>query len=361
MKIVNNFDFQKNQALNMLLHVLASAPASPVTGQVYYDSTLGQIQVYTGSAWGLKASDSNNLGGQNGAYYLSRANHTGTQLAATISDFASTVQTTRLDQLAAPTANVSFNSRNIINLLDPVNPQDAATKNYVDNAVSSAAAGIDSKASVKVVANTNQALTGTPTIDGVALSAGDRILLTAQTTASQNGVYVVAAGAWTRALDADATGEITAGAFWFVEQGTSFGASQWRCSNTGSITLGSTSITITQFGASVTYTAGNGITLGGNTISVVAKASGGLVSDGTGVYLDTTIAARKFASTIGNGALTTIAVTHNLGTQDVLVQARLVSTQEAVIVDWVATDANNVTFTFATAPAASSVRVMIAG
>ena len=60
-------------------------------------------------------------------------------------------------------------------------------------------------------------------------------------------------------------------------------------------------------------------------------------------------------------ALTSIAVVHNLGTQDVQVSVREVATQTAVWVDWAATDANTVTFTFAVAPASNAFRAAIIG
>lgn len=76
------------------------------------------------------------LGSQNGAYYLARANATGTQLASTISDFTSTVRTNSLDQFALAAATINLNQQQIINLADPVNTQDAVNKRYVDNNVS---------------------------------------------------------------------------------------------------------------------------------------------------------------------------------------------------------------------------------
>lgn len=67
------------------------------------------------------------------AYSVQRANHTGTQLAATISDFNAAVQTNRLDQMAAPTADISLATHKLTNVVDPAAAQDAATKHYVDN------------------------------------------------------------------------------------------------------------------------------------------------------------------------------------------------------------------------------------
>ena len=64
-----------------------------------------------------------------------RANHTGTQLAATVSDFDTQVRTSRLDQMAAPTGSVSVNSQKITSLATPTVNTDAATKLYVDTKV----------------------------------------------------------------------------------------------------------------------------------------------------------------------------------------------------------------------------------
>lgn len=362
MKYLNHLDLNKNSLVNAVIHPLASAPGTPTVGQAYYDTATLQPLFWNGSAFTNKATDSALLNGQNAAFYLARANHTGTQTAATISDLATTVQAYRLDQFAAPTASVSLNSQKITSLADGVNPQDAATMNNLSVAVANAAAGIDAKASVRVATTANITLSGTQTIDGVAVIAGDRVLAKNQSTASGNGVYVVAAGAWSRATDADGTGEINPGAFWYVEEGTANGKTQWRLENTGTITLGTTSLTINQFGgAGVTYTAGDGITLGGNAITAVAAASGGISVGAGGISVDTAIVARKYSTSIGNGSLTSIAVTHNLGTKDVAVSFRLVATDEMILTDWVATDTNTVTVSFATAPAASAVRVTVVG
>ena len=117
MQYLSSITLNKNAIKGVAIDPLSTAPSSPVVGQVYYDTALNRLQAYTGSAWGLTADNSLALNGQNAAYYLSRANHTGTQLSATISDLATTVQAYRLDQFAAPTASVSLNSQKITNLL----------------------------------------------------------------------------------------------------------------------------------------------------------------------------------------------------------------------------------------------------
>lgn len=361
MKFFDPIDLQGLQLKGAAIETLAAAPTA-VVGRLYFDTALNRLQVRGNSAWGLTSLDTDLLQGQNGAFYLGRANHTGTQLAATISDLATTVKAYRLDEFAAPNADLNLNSRKITNLADPVSSGDAVTLSYLQTQISNAAAGIDAKPSVRVASTANLTLSGAQTIDGVSAIAGDRVLAKNQTTASGNGVYVVAAGAWSRATDGDASAEMTPGAFWYVEEGTANGKTQWRLENTGTITLGTTSLTINQFGgAGVTYTAGNGISLAGNAITAVAVASGGISVVAGGLQVDTAIVARKFSASIGNGSLTSIAVTHSLGTKDVSVTFRLNSTDEAVYIDWVATDTNNVTVTFSTAPASNAIRVTVIG
>src|SRR5574343_963665 len=184
MDILSNFDFKQNQIKNALIHPTTSAPSTPAEGQAYVDTTTHKFMWYNGSAW----IDS-----------LARANHTGTQLASTISDFDTQVRTSRLDQMAAPTGSVAMNAQKITGLADPTSAQDAATKAYVD----SACAGIVVMVSCRAATTANITLSGTQTIDGVSVIAGDRVLVKNQSTASANGIYVVAAGAWSRSSDAN--------------------------------------------------------------------------------------------------------------------------------------------------------------
>lgn len=361
MKFLNHIDLTKTEIRNAAIQNLATAPSTPASGQFYFDTVSKQMLVYDSTnGWGMVATDSAKLNAQLPSYYLSRTNHTGTQTSSSISDLATTVQGYRLDQFAAPNTSLSAGTQRIINVVDPTGAQDAATKNYVDGQMQASAAGIDSKPSVRVVAVANITLSGTQTIDGVSCIAGDRVLASAQTTASQNGVYVVASGAWTRAVDADQTGEITPGAFWFVEEGTAYGKTQWRCNNTGTVTLGTTSITIIQFGAASIYTASTGLTLVGADFRINLAGSSGLTT-GSGLSIDTSVVARKFSATIGDGSTTSIAVTHSLGTKDVQVTVRDASTDAFVMVDWVSTSTTVATLNFVTAPASSAYRVTIIG
>lgn len=199
---------------------------------------------------------------------LARANHTGTQTASTISDFDTQVRTSRLDQMAAPTAAVSLNSQKITNLATPTNSTDAATKAYVDGVTE----GLHIHSSVKAATTANINLStdveAGDTLDGVTLAAGDRILVKNQSTASQNGIYVVqSSGAAVRAEDFDQPAEIDSGDFVFVDQGTINGNTGWVQINIVG-TVGTDPVAFTQFAGAGTYTAGNGLTLTGTVFSI---------------------------------------------------------------------------------------------
>ena len=150
---------------------------------------------------------------------------------------------------------------------DPVSALELATKQYVD----SVAQGLDPKASCVAATTTNITLSGTQTIDGVALIAGDRCLVKDQTLSQNNGIYLVAAGAWTRATDMDSWLEVP-GAFTFIEQGTLYADTGWVCTSNAGGTLGTTPITWVQFAGVGSYTAGTGLTLTGTQFSITNTA-----------------------------------------------------------------------------------------
>ena len=152
---------------------------------------------------------------------------------------------------------------------DPTAALQAATKQYVDNAIT----GLDFKQSVRATTTANITLSGTQTIDGVALIAGDRVLVKDQTTANQNGIYVVAAGSWSRASDADNSpaGEVTAGMYAFIEEGTTYASSGWVLATANPITLGTTNLSFQQFNGLGQLTAGTGLTKTGSTLSITAS------------------------------------------------------------------------------------------
>jgi hypothetical protein len=362
----------------------------------------------------LTGNVSGNLTGDVTGTVSSLSNHTTTNLAeGTNLYYTDTrVRDNRLDQLAAPTADVSFNSRKITNLLDPVNAQDAATKAYVDAARS----GLDVKDSVRAATTANITLSNLQTIDGVALADGDRVLVKNQDTASENGIYVAVDGdAWTRSTDADTDLEVTAGLFTFVEEGTVNADSGWVLTTNNPITVGTTNLTFAQFSGAGAIIAGDGLSKTGNTIDVggttdritvtadsvdIASTYVGqssittLGTIGTGTWQGTAVAieyggtgatsasvartnladtpasglttgtpvlARIASQLIGDGSNTAYTITHNLGTRDVVVQVFDASTYETVVTDVVRTNTNSVTVTFSVAPDSNAFKVVVTG
>jgi hypothetical protein len=297
---------------------------------------------------------------QTDSYLLARSNHTGTQSASTISDLSTTVQAYRLDQFAAPTSSVAFNNQRITGLAAPTGSGHAATYEWTISQIQSASTGISVKDPVRVVSTTNITRSGTPTIDGITTIVGNRVLLVGQTDGTQNGVYVVAAGAWSRSTSEDETSELK-GAFWLVEEGTVHKGTQWIVNNEVAPVMGTDVITIVQFGAVTSYTASLGIQLVGSDFRAQVVAGGGIQAVSGGLQVDTGVVARKFSGTIGDGSSTALAVTHNLGTKDVQVSIRDAATDAAVWADWVATTTNAITINFAVAPSASAYRVTIIG
>ena len=202
-----------------------------------------------------------------------------------ISDFDTGVRTNTLNQMAAPTGSVSFNSQNITNLADPVNTQDAATKGFVE----ATSQGLDVKDSCVAATTANitisTALNNGDTLDGVTLSTNDRVLVKDQSTASQNGIYVVGSSP-ARAADL-ATGANAAGFFTFVEKGTVNADNGFVCtSDSGSAVVGTNNLTIAQFSGAGQITAADGLQKSGNTLSVDLKSNGGLVIESTEIAVD---------------------------------------------------------------------------
>lgn len=152
------------------------------------------------------------------------------------------------------------------------NTTQLATTEFVSAAVDAARTGLDVKSSVRVATTANITLSGTQVIDTVSLSVGDRVLVKDQTVASQNGIYVVAAGAWSRSADADNTpgSEVTSGMFTFIEEGSVNADSAWVLTTDGVITLDTTALAFAQFSGAGQITAGAGLTKTGNTLNVGA-------------------------------------------------------------------------------------------
>ncbi len=185
----------------------------------------------------------------------------------------------------AGSQTVDMGSNRVQNVATPTSTTDAANKGYVD----SVKQALDIKDSVKLgtTANLNATYnngngtltmdaTGVVTIDGVATALNDRILIKDQSTATENGIYTVStagavgvAGVFTRASDADANSEVSGGLFTFVEAGSSNADNAYVLTSvTGTATLGTSTLTFTQFSGAGQVIAGDGLAKSGNTLSV---------------------------------------------------------------------------------------------
>ena len=377
-----DINLQKNALLNATLQALSSAPGSPVTGQIYFDTTLLAWRIYDGTAWTNKATDALLLQGQNGAYYLARTNHSGTQVAATISDLATVVQAYRLDQFAAPTSAVNLNNQFLTNVPDPTLATHVANKRYVDATIQ----GLSAKPSAMVAtvaalpANTynngtagvGSTLTATAngvlTIDGYAPALSDNVLIKNEATTANNGLYVVSTlgtvsvpYVLTRHIDMDQPTEF-GGAFIPVEnKGTTTSNTLWLCNVANSITVGTTTVSFTQLNAATTYAQGNGILISGGVVSAVANT--GVTVNSSGIGADFSLVAKKYVPTaIGDGTTTTFVVTHSLGYLGVVVKVFAVATPFSEIEPEVQhTSINTTTLLFNTAPTTGQYNVVVIG
>jgi hypothetical protein len=446
-KFLVPIDLTKQELQNARIQNLASAPSSPVAGQIYFNTSDSTLYFYSGTTWtaaktnpysyasagettdvtitavesdgtstNLARADHQHSGpgfgtvtaltsfgtasGDGSASTVARSDHS----HGTPAHDAAAHSAIKISDLAAPSADVSFGTYKITSLADPTSAQHAATKAYVDGRkvtdltapssafsmnsqkitnlavptdnydaanklyVDQAVQGLTWKESVNLMSTTNVALTGST---GLVIDSHDplgdaddgyRILLTGQTTGSQNGIYVYTDNGTsytlTRTTDGDTHDELI-GATVFVQEGTAYGSTSWVQTNhyltdfTGQVWV--------QFSGAGTYTASNGVVLDIKDFKFAPKTDGGLatgtsggfvklptnsglgttsnglaVGAGTGisvssgnVAVDVSDAngrvARRYATNIGNTSATTFTITHNLNSLDVIVQVYTVS------------------------------------
>jgi len=218
-----------------------------------------------------------------------------TLTASKISDFDTQVRTSRVDQLASATSTVSG--------VTPTADAHFATKGYVDGV----SQGLDIKEAVKVATTANITLSGTQTIDGVAVSADERVLVKDQSSASGNGLYLCKAGSWSRTDDL-AAGDDASSVFVFVDQGTVNADNGFVCStNKGSAVVGTNNLAFTQFSGAGQITAGDGLDKSANTLTLDLKSNGGLVIESTELALD--LAASSITGTLPVSKITSLTST----------------------------------------------------
>ena len=210
--------------------------------------------------------------------------------AVTVTGTATFTQSADFDGglTVAGSQTVDMGGNKVTNIGTPTQSTDAVTKAYVDGVKQA----LDIKDSVRVASQSNLSSTynngssgvgatltadgnGAITVNSIALTSGDRVLVKSQTDASENGIYSVTTVGdvsnpyvLTRATDADSSAEVTGGMFTFVEEGSDADAGFVLSNITGSATIGTDNLTFTQFSGAGSVTAGNGLAKSGNTLSV---------------------------------------------------------------------------------------------
>lgn len=449
-KISTQYDFLKIPIKGIVPESASTAPATPVAGQLWLDTSVSpnRLKVYENGTWVLASqtgtvlttqigaasgvasldgaikvpiaqiptgttsttvpfgndarftdtrvpTDGSVTGGPAGAGVKIAANTITTDnIAAALKDAADGVTSlrqlgytstkampgvARLDQIAVPTATVSFNSQELSNLGAPSGPNSAAR--LAD--VQTAQAGIDNKPSVRLVAITQRALTGLTAIDGVTPIAGNRILLTGQTAPAENGSWIAASGAWARSTDT-----VTSGSFWMVEEGTTYGASQWKVATADPIVVGTTALTINQWGAGSVYTGTtNRVTVTGQVIDISSSYVGqasittlGTITTGVWTGTDVAVADGGTGSSTAAGARTNLGavgkyaadlgalsagveatVTHNLNSLDTTESFKILADATKTDLAVRTIDANSIGVTSDVAYGAAAIRVVVHG
>lgn len=169
----------------------------------------------------------------------------------------------RTDGTSTVTGDIKLDGWKLTNVGAPTNATDATNKAYVDSAI----AGLTWKAAVDAATDGPVTLSGTQTVDGIALVVGNRVLVKNQAASGDNGIYVVAAGAWTRPTDADTAAELTDGTAVFVRGGTINGDSGFVQTSIVA-TLGTSAQTWTSFSGATSFVDGIGLKRTGNQVDV---------------------------------------------------------------------------------------------
>ena len=428
-KFLTSIDLNQNELLNVKLQSLAGSDPTGYAGRMYYNSTNGVVRVYNGTAWVNAISSITTTGANASAMTvtpsadgtvtiglnLATAEAAGLLTAAFFTDLTNATTSATINTLA------KRNGDGNISVATPTADAHAATKAYVDAARS----GLDVKQSVRAATtaavNLSTELEAGDTIDGVTLVAGDRVLVKNQGTASANGIYVVqSSGAAVRATDFDSAGEVSGGAFTFVEEGTINADSGFVVSSNGPITVGTDAINWVQFSGAGAFIAGDGLTKNGTTVNAVGTAGRISVSSdaididsgyigqntittlgtiGTGTWAATDVAVEhggtnastaadaranlgietpgaaesattspptlariaKQGNTAHSSGTSTTVVKHNFNTTNVMVQIFQVSTGEIVIGDVTARTADAITVVLLGEIAANIYTIVVTG
>jgi hypothetical protein len=413
---LTGINLNKNELLNARIQNLASAPSSPVAGQIYYNTGDNTLRYYSGAAW-ITLAQGGDLAsaitaaidalttdvieeGSTNLYFtneraqdaIATAIAAGTHSNITITydddtnkfTFAAEngVADSTTDNLTEGSTNKYFTDERAQDAIGnavgtglsyndttgaiSVDTNTIASKTYVDGLVQGLSVKDSVRAATAVAGTLATSFENGDTVGGVVVATGDRILIKNQADGLENGIYVVAAsGAPARAADADPTAsELDEGSYVLVTEGT-YAATGWLVTDNSS-----GGIVWTQFSAANEYTAGTNIAIAGNAISfsgtlpIANGGTGATTAAGakTELGFTTKYAASNPELTPSSGVVTW-TVTHSLGTSDVTVEVFEKATSATVEVDVVRTNTNVVTLSWVAAATvtATDYRVVVIG
>lgn len=292
--ILVNYDFHGNQLIRTAVQnvtIVTDIPASPTRGQLLYAVQAiavpaleaNTLYYWTGTAWQGAGGDFKSLTSltqalvvtpNNGAYTINLvpgniAHSTLGALTAVANPHAVT-----LANLAAHDAG----NKKLTGGAAGTSENDFVIKKQLDDAT----VGLHWTDSVKAASIGPVILTGPQTVDGVAVIAGDRVLVKDQANAVANGIYLVNAGAWSRSIDANENAELV-GLTCGVDIGGTINAGSAWTQTASPVIIGTTDITFSKISESLTYSPGLGIDITGTVISAKLETGKGLDVSGAGI------------------------------------------------------------------------------
>ncbi len=373
-------DFHQQEIQNVAIQTLASAPGSPVVGQIYFNSVDLQLYIWDGTAWGLVATDAEKLNGQAASYYLSRANQTGTQTASTISDFDTAVRLNPINLLATATGNINIGGYRITGASDASGASDYVTKGQFDSALqgltnkhtadyattAALAANTYSNGTSGVGATLTANANGALTVDTISVAAGDTVLVKDEVDLTHNGLYSVTQEGdgstpyiLTRVSEMDTATEFS-GAVIAIRSGSANNGTLWLMTANDPFVVGTDDVEFININSATVLTAGDGIDITANVITVKLASGGGLQFNGSGeVEMIELFSDHKYVANIGNGSAQSFTLTHNFGTRDVTVAVFDNATYKEPIVDITHSTTNTTVIDFGTVPTSNQYRVVI--
>lgn len=367
---LNSIDLNKNELQNGVIHVLATAPSNPVEGQIYYNSTDSRLYFFDGTSWidasgdikSVQTATSNQLtvtnpdgpnpsltivtgAITNGGTALVTSGDIYNYIASSIGAVSVTINgTTNEVEVSTTGTGQTFGDGDTITVGLP-NDVTIGNDLTVTNALD-----VDGNVTLGTTTSNTVQISGNTTI------GGDLTVNGTTTTVNSNTVNI---GDSIITLNSDETGTPSQDAGIEVERGTSANRSLIWDESAGEWTIQQNTGTYERIATyadsvedvTVTETGTSGITV----TETLSGTDNRIKTYDIAVNLDDL----RYKTSIGDGSTTAIAVSHNLGTEDVIVQLFDNSTKETVYADVVRNSVNQVTVTFASAPASNAIRVLI--